>query len=105
MLLDVCLNCSWGYSSAGRALAWHARGQRFDPAYLHQFTKTEDVCLRFFDIYFIMIAYLYKIFINSLKLSPLNKKFFPTPAFFPASTSRSLSPMETDFCISILYLS
>ena len=27
---------SWGYSSAGRALAWHARGQRFDPAYLHQ---------------------------------------------------------------------
>ncbi len=22
----------WGYSSAGRALAWHARGQRFDPA-------------------------------------------------------------------------
>ena len=26
----------WGYSSAGRALAWHARGQRFDPAYLHQ---------------------------------------------------------------------
>ncbi len=28
-----------GYSSVGRALAWHARGQRFDPAYLHQ----EDV--------------------------------------------------------------
>ena len=27
----------WGYSSAGRALAWHARGQRFDPVYLHQF--------------------------------------------------------------------
>ena len=27
-----------GYSSAGRALAWHARGQRFDPAYLHQQT-------------------------------------------------------------------
>ena len=25
-----------GYSSVGRALAWHARGQRFDPAYLHQ---------------------------------------------------------------------
>ena len=25
-----------GYSSAGRALAWHARGQRFDPAILHQ---------------------------------------------------------------------
>ena len=27
----------WGYSSAGRALAWHARGQRFDPAYLHHY--------------------------------------------------------------------
>ena len=26
-----------GYSSAGRALAWHARGQRFDPAYLHHY--------------------------------------------------------------------
>ena len=25
-----------GYSSAGRALEWHSRGQRFDPAYLHQ---------------------------------------------------------------------
>ena len=28
-----------GYSSAGRALAWHARGQQFDPAYLHQLTQ------------------------------------------------------------------
>src|SRR5271163_2209458 len=27
---------SWGHSSAGRALAWHARGRRFDPAWLHQ---------------------------------------------------------------------
>jgi hypothetical protein len=26
----------WGYSSVGRALAWHARGQQFDSAYLHQ---------------------------------------------------------------------
>ena len=30
----------WGYSSAGRALEWHSRGQRFDPAYLHQKTPT-----------------------------------------------------------------
>ena len=29
-------NQIWGYSSAGRALEWHSRGQRFDPAYLHQ---------------------------------------------------------------------
>ena len=28
-------NRIWGYSSAGRALEWHSRGQRFDPAYLH----------------------------------------------------------------------
>ena len=32
-----------GYSSAGRALAWHARGQRFDPAYLHQAFKASAV--------------------------------------------------------------
>ncbi len=25
----------WGHSSAGRAPAWHAGGQRFDPAWLH----------------------------------------------------------------------
>ena len=25
-----------GHSSAGRALEWHSRGQRFDPAWLHQ---------------------------------------------------------------------
>ena len=31
-----------GYSSAGRALALQAGGQRFDPAYLHhRFEKTE----------------------------------------------------------------
>src|SRR6185436_20396840 len=27
-----------GHSSAGRALAWHARGRRFDPVWLHQFS-------------------------------------------------------------------
>ena len=26
----------WGCSSAGRALEWHSRGQRCDPAHLHQ---------------------------------------------------------------------
>ena len=30
------LNDIRGHSSAGRALAWHARGRRFDPAWLHQ---------------------------------------------------------------------
>ncbi len=26
----------WGHSSAGRALAWHARGRGFEPPWLHQ---------------------------------------------------------------------
>ena len=43
------MSCSFiarfrGYSSAGRALAWHARGQRFDPAYLHQAFKIVVCC-------------------------------------------------------------
>ena len=38
----------WGYSSAGRALEWHSRGQRFDPAYLHQLERVKkDLKLRF----------------------------------------------------------
>ena len=35
----------WGISSAGRALAWHARGQRFDPAILHQ--KSTVLCRKY----------------------------------------------------------
>ena len=31
----------WGISSAGRALAWHARGHRFDPGILHHKDPTE----------------------------------------------------------------
>src|SRR5690242_16400684 len=30
------LRLGWGHSSAGRALEWHSRGRRFDPAWLHQ---------------------------------------------------------------------
>ena len=42
-------NCIWGYSSAGRALEWHSRGQRFDPAYLHQEQTTKPrLCGLFF---------------------------------------------------------
>ena len=48
MLSSVRLNCSWGYSSAGRALAWHARGQRFDPAYLHQYKKKSEIASSIF---------------------------------------------------------
>jgi hypothetical protein len=36
-----------GYSSAGRALAWHARGQRFDPAYLHHQIFESGLARRF----------------------------------------------------------
>ena len=37
----------WGYSSAGRALDWQSRGQRFDPAYLHQKDHNESCGLSF----------------------------------------------------------
>jgi hypothetical protein len=35
---------SWprGHSSAGRALAWHARGRRFEPGWLHSLEAVED---------------------------------------------------------------
>ncbi len=39
-LFNYILICRWGYSSVGRAFEWHSKGQRFDPAYLHQFFKT-----------------------------------------------------------------
>ncbi len=32
-------NLAWGYSSVGRALEWHSRGQGFDSPYLHQTKK------------------------------------------------------------------
>ena len=40
---DIIRTLSWGISSAGRALAWHARGQRFDPAILHQVSRVPIV--------------------------------------------------------------
>ncbi len=39
-MYDIIAFVAWGYSSAGRALEWHSRGQRFDPAYLHQKQQT-----------------------------------------------------------------
>ena len=40
----TCYNmpCPWGYSSVGRALEWHSRGQGFDPPYLHHLPKRSD---------------------------------------------------------------
>ncbi len=43
----VFTGLNWGYSSAGRALAWHARGQRFDPAYLHQLPFQSKLAVSF----------------------------------------------------------
>ena len=39
-LSQKVLSGIWGYSSAGRAPALQAGGQRFDPAYLHHWLKT-----------------------------------------------------------------
>ena len=40
----TCYNmpCPWGYSSVGRALEWHSRGQGFDSPYLHHLPKRSD---------------------------------------------------------------
>ena len=43
--IPVIITLLWGYSSAGRALEWHSRGQRFDPAYLHQ-RDVKKACFR-----------------------------------------------------------
>ena len=32
----ICNPNQWGISSAGRALAWHARGQEFESPMLHK---------------------------------------------------------------------
>ena len=40
-ILNYALNRIWGFSSAGRAPALQAGGQRFDPANLHQKRLTE----------------------------------------------------------------
>ena len=37
----------WGISSAGRALAWHARGHRFDPGILHQKSTAQECAVLF----------------------------------------------------------
>ena len=37
-LIDItAITTIWGHSSAGRAPAWHAGGQRFESAWLHLF--------------------------------------------------------------------
>ena len=42
---------AWGYSSDGRALEWHSRGQRFDPAYLHHQKNLENIGFQGFFLF------------------------------------------------------
>ena len=63
-------NQIWGYSSAGRALEWHSRGQRFDPAYLHHLVlKTNG----FQDFFFAKTA------VFPLKCHFFERAFLPVP--------------------------
>ena len=60
----------WGYSSVGRALEWHSRGQGFDSPYLHHLQKMKNtaVCLcvsRYFDA----ILYLFARFICAPRIT------------------------------------
>ena len=41
---------TWGCSSVGRALEWHSRGQRFDPAQLHTLNQRLTSFSRGFSI-------------------------------------------------------
>ena len=47
---------TWGCSSVGRALEWHSRGQRFDPAQLHTLNQRSTSFSRgyFIDIYIVL---------------------------------------------------
>ena len=52
-----------GYSSVGRALEWHSRGQGFDSPYLHQTRRIRTLCVyvrirsRFVGFFFIFGAF------------------------------------------------
>ena len=43
----ICNPNQWGISSAGRALAWHARGQEFESPMLHK-KGLQSICEPFF---------------------------------------------------------
>ena len=40
------LSCSRAHSSAGRALAWHARGRRFEPDWVHRSASCQVTAIR-----------------------------------------------------------
>ena len=41
------MSTNWGHSSAGRAPAWHAGGQRFESAWLHSSKVLAKLLLNF----------------------------------------------------------
>ena len=67
--------CIWGYSSAGRALEWHSRGQRFDPAYLHQTKKRTSAIVGGGAFYLSGRIYLRVLYFAARFLRLLNRAF------------------------------
>ena len=50
---NLCYNitCMWGYSSVGRALGSHSRGQGFESPYLHHKRRSESCGVTQFHIF------------------------------------------------------
>ena len=97
--LSAVVDAIWGYSSAGRALEWHSRGQRFDPAYLHQ--RSLEI-VRFRDFFFRKS----RIFRGFLGISRtcLESPIFAdikTPTTAPTTVSFSTSPVSL-FCFGLV---
>ncbi len=81
-----------GYSSAGRALEWHSRGQRFDPAYLHHTRRAKRLVFKGKQAFFLTF------FKNpTYPISPLNRHFCTrlsdTPTFFARFMYTPISPL------------
>ena len=90
----------WGISSAGRALAWHARGHRFDPGILHQkstvlrrkygaflFTEAVFVGLHCFACAVFRLLQAVPIQPPTFDFTPFSKKNVCRPAFQQAAAS------------------
>ena len=89
----------WGYSSAGRALEWHSRGQRFDPAYLHQ--RSLEI-VRFRDFFFCK-SRLFRGFLGVFQTCLESPIFadIKTPTTAPTTVSFSTSPVSL-FCFGLV---
>ena len=56
MVAYIFKSYRWGHSSAGRALQWHCRGRRFDPAWLHHYLRGWLASLLFFYICLLILV-------------------------------------------------